>query len=160
MGCKPACLRSQTGRVWHVFAVMVQDLYCVQVRASGCKFWQDLSWEQGTAKTMTSPLIIPSVLAIGLFFFYLIYKVFELLNLESNRESFHIYMAIRSVQITARHLSVPKISTLLIFYNFNRLFQEFISSFPNPLNSRFYLNIRNYANTLSSSPIRIINTNT
>jgi hypothetical protein len=95
--------------------VMVQDLYCVQVRASGCKFWQDLSWEQGTAKTMTSPLIIPSVLAIGLFFFDLIYKVFELLNLESNRESFHIYMAIRSVQITARHLSVPKSLLYSIF---------------------------------------------
>jgi len=42
--------------------VTVQDLYCGQVRVSGCKFWQDLSWEQGPAKTMTSPLIIPSVL--------------------------------------------------------------------------------------------------
>ena len=40
----------------------MQDLYCGQVRVSGCKFWQDLSWEQGFAKTMTSPLIIPSVL--------------------------------------------------------------------------------------------------
>jgi len=25
---------------------------------SRCRFWQDLSWEQGFAKTMTSPLII------------------------------------------------------------------------------------------------------
>jgi hypothetical protein len=24
----------------------VQDLFCGQVRASGWKFWQDLSWEQ------------------------------------------------------------------------------------------------------------------
>jgi hypothetical protein len=26
--------------------VTVQDLYCGQVRVSGCKFQQDLSWEQ------------------------------------------------------------------------------------------------------------------
>ena len=43
--------------------ITVQDLNCGQVRVSGCKFWQDLSWEQSFAKTMTSPLIIPSVLA-------------------------------------------------------------------------------------------------
>jgi hypothetical protein len=43
--------------------VTVQDFYCGQMSVSGCKFWQDLSWEQGAAKTMTSPLIIPSVLA-------------------------------------------------------------------------------------------------
>ena len=42
--------------------IMVQDLHYGQVQASGCKIWQDLSWEQGSAKTMTSPLIIPSVL--------------------------------------------------------------------------------------------------
>ena len=42
---------------------------------SGCEFWQDLSWEQGAAKTMTSPLIIPSVLAERfLFDFYLSIK--------------------------------------------------------------------------------------
>ena len=27
--------------------VTVQDFNCGQVRVSGCKFWQDLSWEQG-----------------------------------------------------------------------------------------------------------------
>jgi len=42
--------------------VTVQDFYCGQVRASGCKFWQDLSWEQGFAKTMTNNLPILSVL--------------------------------------------------------------------------------------------------
>jgi hypothetical protein len=41
--------------------VTVQDLYCGQVRVSGCKFQQDLSWEQGAAKTMASLLILPSV---------------------------------------------------------------------------------------------------
>jgi cellulose synthase/poly-beta-1,6-N-acetylglucosamine synthase-like glycosyltransferase len=50
--------------------VTVQDLYCGQVRVSGCKIWQDLSWWQGFAKTMTSPLIIPSVLAAGVVFYY------------------------------------------------------------------------------------------
>ena len=50
-------------------SVTVQDLNCGQVRVSGCKFWQDLSWEQGLAKTMTSPLIIPSVLALVILFF-------------------------------------------------------------------------------------------
>jgi hypothetical protein len=42
--------------------VTVQDLYCGQVRASGCKFQQDLSWEQGAAKTITNNLPILSVL--------------------------------------------------------------------------------------------------
>jgi len=51
--------------------VTVQDLDCVQVRVSGCKICQDLSWEQGFAKTMTSPLIIPSVLC-GVAFYRLI----------------------------------------------------------------------------------------
>jgi hypothetical protein len=41
--------------------VKVQDFYCGQVRVSGCRFWQDLSWEQGFAKTMTSLLTLPSV---------------------------------------------------------------------------------------------------
>ena len=45
--------------------VKVQDFYYGQVRVSGCKIWQDLSWEQDPAKTMTSPLIIPSVLGAG-----------------------------------------------------------------------------------------------
>ena len=44
--------------------VTVQDLYCGQVRASGCTFQQDLSWEQGFAKTVTNNLPILSVLAI------------------------------------------------------------------------------------------------
>jgi hypothetical protein len=48
--------------------VMVQNFNCGQMRVSGCKFWQDLSWEQSAAKTMTSPLIIPSVLAFRLDF--------------------------------------------------------------------------------------------
>jgi len=43
-------------------------LDCGQVRASGCKFQQDLSWEQGAAKTMTNNLPILSVLALGLIF--------------------------------------------------------------------------------------------
>jgi hypothetical protein len=43
-------------------SVTVQDFYCVQVRASGCMFQQDLSWEQGAAKTMTNNLPILSVL--------------------------------------------------------------------------------------------------
>ena len=30
--------------------VTMQDHYCVQVRVSGCRFWQDLSWEQGLQK--------------------------------------------------------------------------------------------------------------
>jgi len=46
-------------------SVTVQDLFCVQERVSGCKFWQDLSWEQGAAKTMTNNLPILSVLAVG-----------------------------------------------------------------------------------------------
>ena len=48
---------------------------------SGCKFWQDLSWEQGAAKTMTNNLPILSVLVqVDLFlsmtrnvFFYFYY---------------------------------------------------------------------------------------
>jgi hypothetical protein len=44
-------------------SVMVQDFNCGQMRVSGCKFWQDLSWEQGAAKTMTNNLPILSVLA-------------------------------------------------------------------------------------------------
>ena len=47
--------------------VTVQDFNCGQVRVSGCKFWQDLSWEQGAAKTMTSNLPILSVLYAVLF---------------------------------------------------------------------------------------------
>jgi hypothetical protein len=31
---------------------------------SGCKFWQDMSWEQGAAKTMTNNLPILSVLGL------------------------------------------------------------------------------------------------
>ena len=46
-------------------SVTMQDFYCVQVRVSGCKFWQDLSWEQGAAKTMTNNLPILSVLCLG-----------------------------------------------------------------------------------------------
>ena len=30
--------------------VKVQDLYCWQVRVSGCMIWQDLSWVQGLQK--------------------------------------------------------------------------------------------------------------
>ena len=44
-------------------SVTLQDLYCDQVRAPGWKFWRDLPWEQGAAKTMTSNLPILSVLA-------------------------------------------------------------------------------------------------
>ena len=44
--------------------VTVQDLYCGHVRVSGCKFQQDLSWEQGAAKTMTNNLPILSVLQV------------------------------------------------------------------------------------------------
>ena len=44
--------------------VTVQDFYCEQMSVSGCKFWQDLSWEQGAAKTMTNNLPILSVLAV------------------------------------------------------------------------------------------------
>jgi hypothetical protein len=113
--CKPACLRSQTGRVWRTFcrhgtnfiehyacrdtsligadklsryrilivgtgAVSrykvdrsqkncqgIMDFNCVQMRVSGCKFQQDLSWVQYPAKTVTSPLIIPSVLCLGIY---------------------------------------------------------------------------------------------
>jgi hypothetical protein len=53
-------------------SVKVQDIYCVQVRVSGCKFWQDLSWEQGAAKTMTNNLPILSVLWLVLIFFSLV----------------------------------------------------------------------------------------
>jgi len=42
--------------------VMMQDLYCVQVRVSGYKLQQDLSEEQDSAKTVTSLLTLPSVL--------------------------------------------------------------------------------------------------
>jgi hypothetical protein len=45
-------------------SVTLQDLYCVQVRVSGCKFQQELSWEQGAAKSMTNNLPILSVLAV------------------------------------------------------------------------------------------------
>jgi hypothetical protein len=48
--------------------VKMQDLYCVQVRVSGCKFWKDLSWGQDAAKTMTNNLPILSVLAAGFFY--------------------------------------------------------------------------------------------
>lgn len=34
---------------------VVQDLNCEQVSVSECKIWRDLSWEQGSALTMTSP---------------------------------------------------------------------------------------------------------
>ena len=44
--------------------VTVQDYNCGQVRVSGCKFWQNLSWEQGFAKTMTNNLPILPVLAV------------------------------------------------------------------------------------------------
>jgi hypothetical protein len=42
--------------------VKMQNLNYGQMRVSGCKFWQDLSWEQGAAKTMTNNLPILSVL--------------------------------------------------------------------------------------------------
>jgi hypothetical protein len=42
--------------------VTMQDFFCGHVRVSGCKFWQDLSWEQDPAKTMTNNLPILSVL--------------------------------------------------------------------------------------------------
>ena len=45
--------------------VTVQDLYCGQVRVSGYKIQQDLSEEQGYAKTVTSLLTLPSVLYLG-----------------------------------------------------------------------------------------------
>ena len=48
--------------------VTVQDLFCGQVRESGYKIQQDLSEEQGSAKTMTSLLTLPSVLGVVLFF--------------------------------------------------------------------------------------------
>ena len=43
-------------------AITVQDLNCGQVRVSGYKLQQDLSEEQGSAKTVTSLLTLPSVL--------------------------------------------------------------------------------------------------
>ena len=43
--------------------VMMQDFNCGLMRVSGCKFQQDLSWEQSAAKTMTNNLPILSVLA-------------------------------------------------------------------------------------------------
>ena len=52
-------------------AVTMQELYCGQVRVSGCKFWQDLSWEQDSAKTMTSLLILPSVVSTSITFVFL-----------------------------------------------------------------------------------------
>jgi hypothetical protein len=47
---------------------------------SGCKFWKDLSWERGAAKTMTNNLPILSVLAKEpvIFSEYLVVKVHEL----------------------------------------------------------------------------------
>jgi len=47
--------------------VTVQNYNCGQVRVSGWKLQQDLSWEQGFAKTMTNNLSILSVLAVVLF---------------------------------------------------------------------------------------------
>ena len=44
--------------------VTMLDLYYGQVRVSRRRFWQDLSWEQGPAKTMTSLLTLPSVLQV------------------------------------------------------------------------------------------------
>lgn len=51
--------------------VKMQDLYCVQVCVSGCKFWQELSWEQGAAKTMTIQLthIVRVSVSFCLFFY-------------------------------------------------------------------------------------------
>ena len=46
--------------------ITVKDLNCGQMRVSGCRFWQDLSWEQGAAKTMTNNLPILSVLWVVL----------------------------------------------------------------------------------------------
>ena len=48
--------------------ITLQDLYCGQMSVSGCKFQQDLSWEQGAAKTMTNNLPILSVLALVIYF--------------------------------------------------------------------------------------------
>ena len=45
--------------------ITVQGFNCGQMRVSGCMFQQDLSCEQGFAKTTTSPLIIPSVLEVS-----------------------------------------------------------------------------------------------
>ena len=49
---------------------------CEQVRVSGYKIQQDLSEEQGFAKTVTSLLTLPSVLAEGVFLFR-IYQVIQ-----------------------------------------------------------------------------------
>jgi len=42
---------------------------CEQVRVSGYKIQQDLSEEQGFAKTVTSLLTLPSVLGAGAFYY-------------------------------------------------------------------------------------------
>jgi hypothetical protein len=55
-------------------SVTLQDLYCGLVRVSGCKFWQDLSWEQGAAKTMTNNLPILSVLALCIYLILIIHR--------------------------------------------------------------------------------------
>ena len=47
--------------------VTMLDLNCGQVQVSGYKIQQDLSRRQGFAKTMTSLLTLPSVLAVGFY---------------------------------------------------------------------------------------------
>ena len=48
--------------------VTVQNFYCGQVQVSGYKIKQDLSEEQGSAKTVTSLLTLPSVLVAVLIY--------------------------------------------------------------------------------------------
>ena len=45
--------------------VTMQDFNCGQMSVSWRRFWQDLSWEQGFAKTMTNNLPILSVLVVS-----------------------------------------------------------------------------------------------
>ncbi len=59
--------------------VTVQDFNYGQMRVSGYKFRQDLSWEHGFAKTMTSPLIIPSVLVQVEIFFLIVDLILQML---------------------------------------------------------------------------------
>jgi len=54
--------------------VTAQGFDCEQVRVSGYKIQQDLSEEQGSAKTVTSLLTLPSVLAFSDFIFVFLTK--------------------------------------------------------------------------------------
>jgi hypothetical protein len=58
-------------------AVRVQGSNYGQVRVSGYKIWQDLSERQGFAKTMMSPLIIPSVSCKELNYFMIFAKTMQ-----------------------------------------------------------------------------------